>query len=71
MTNMRECLIELDIILCQKNNISDVHFHKYIKSKTNSDDDLPLEKAVNMFNAVLLINSVFNKNHNYYYYKCF
>ena len=31
-----------------KNNISDVYSHKYTKTKVNSDDDLPLEKPINM-----------------------
>ena len=28
--------------------------HKYTKNKTNSDDDLPLEKILNMQNLVIL-----------------
>ena len=36
---MREFWKELDITL--RSNISDVYFHKFTKTKINSDDDLP------------------------------
>ena len=54
-----------------KSNTSDVYFQNYLKIKINSDDDLLLEKTLNMHNAVILIKSLFNKNHNHYYYKVF
>ena len=38
-----------------KNNITDVDLHKYIKIKINLDDDLPLEKTLNMYNVVYLL----------------
>ena len=47
-----------------KSNISDGYFHKYTKIKINSDDDLTLEKAINMHNVVILIKSVLNENHS-------
>ena len=31
-------------LIMLKSNISDMYSHKYTKNKTNSDDDLPLEK---------------------------
>ena len=37
----------------------------------NSDDDLPLEKTLNMQNVVILIKLVFQKSHNHYYYEIF
>ena len=52
-----------------KNNISGVYSHKYTKIEINSDDDLPSKKSLNIQNAVMLIKSVFNKNHNLYYYE--
>ena len=42
-----------------------------IIAKIDSDDDLPLEKTLTMHNDVMVIKSVFNKNHNQYYYKMF
>ena len=33
----------------------------------NLGHDLPLEKTLSVQNVVILIKSVFNKNHNYYY----
>ena len=49
-----------------KSNISDIYSHKEMKIKINPDDHLPLEKTLNIHNAVLHIESVFNKNHNHY-----
>ena len=38
----------------------------------DSDDSLPLEKAMTFNNAAILIRSVFNKDkNNYYYYNIF
>ena len=31
-----------------KSNMSDIYSHKYMKIKINSDDDLPLEKSLNI-----------------------
>ena len=35
-----------------KSNVSDVDSHKYSKIVINSDDDLPLEKTINMGNVI-------------------
>ena len=35
--------------------------------KINPDDDLLLDKSINIQNVVILIRSVFHKNHEYYY----
>ena len=51
-----------------KSNISYVFSHNYAKIKVDSDGDLPLERTITMYNVVILIKSVFNKNHNCYYY---
>ena len=51
-----------------KSKISDVHSNRYTKIKINSDDELSLEEPVNIHNVVILISSVFNENHNHYYY---
>ena len=58
-------------LIMLKRNISDVYSHKYTKIKMNSDDDLPLEKPLNMHNVVILIKFVFNKNYNRNYYQVF
>ena len=58
-------------LIILKSNISDVHSHKYTKIKLNSDDDLPLQKAVNLYNEVILIKSAFIENHNHYCYHVF
>ena len=38
-----------------KSKISDVFSHKFTKIKNNSDDALPLEKAITMHNVIILI----------------
>ena len=37
-----------------------------MKTKIDSDDDLSLEKAINMHNVVIVFISVFNENHTHY-----
>ena len=54
-----------------KSNISDIYSHRYMKMKINSDDDLPLEKTLNVHNVLILIKSDFNKHSNHYYYQVF
>ena len=36
--------------------------------KMDLDEDLPLKKTLRLYNIIILIKSVFNKNHNLYYY---
>ena len=46
--------------------------HNYAKIKVDSDDSLPLEKTVTFHDILqILINSVFNKDINNYYYNIF
>ena len=45
-----------------RSNISDIFSHKYTKTKINSDDDLPLEKTLNILNVTILIKPIVNKN---------
>ena len=54
-----------------ENNFSGVYYHKYMKIKTNSNDRLPLEKALGMLNIVVLIKSIFSENYNQYYHQTF
>lgn len=52
------------MVFILKSNIPDFYSHKYWrKSNSNSDeDDLLLEKTLNMENSVTTIKSTFNKN---------
>ena len=51
-----------------KSNMSEDYSHNYIKIKIDSDDDLPLEKILNISNVVIILTkSSFNKNYNLYY----
>ena len=45
--------------------------HNYAKIKIDLNDSLPLEKALTLHNAVILIKSIFNKDQNHYYYTIF
>ena len=54
-----------------KSNTLDIYHHKYTKIKINSDNDLPLEKTLNMNNVVILVKSIFSKNQNHCYYQQF
>ena len=59
------------LLVMAKSNVAKVYSAKYTKNKMNSDDDLPLEKTLNMQNVVILIKLVFQKSHNHYYYEIF
>ena len=58
------------MVFILKSNIPDFYSHKYWrKSNSNSDeDDLLLEKTLNMENSVTTIKSTFKKNQSNYYY---
>ena len=49
-----------------KYNISDVYFDKYMKIKSNLDDNLPLLKILNKYNVLILIISDFYDNKKQY-----
>ena len=65
MKNLIEHLIKSDSYFAKK-QYSDFYSHRYMKIKINSDDDLSLEKTINMRNVVILITFVFNENHTHY-----
>ena len=54
-----------------KSGITCVFSSNYAKIKMYSDDDLPLEETLTLHNVIILINSVFTKNQNHYYYNIF
>ena len=64
-------LSRIKYLIRLKRDISCVVSYNYAKIKIDSDDNLPLEKTLNMYNILILIKSVFNKNHNHYYYQKF
>ena len=39
---------------------------KYVKIKFNSDDDLLLKKALEFYNMVIAVKSVFHEGNKYY-----
>ena len=58
--NMMSFAIELDILFCQKSNITYVFPHNYAKIKIDSYDSLSLEKTLTLNNVIIFIKSVFN-----------
>ena len=53
-------------LIKSKNNNSDDYDKKYNKIKFNSDDDIPLEKTLEMHEIVKVVTSVFNDARKYY-----
>ena len=47
-----------------KSGVAYVDSFNYVKIKINSDDGLSLENTLTLHKAIILIKSVFNKNHN-------
>ena len=51
-----------------KGNIADVYSYKYMNIKIDFNVDLSLEERLAIHEVVILLNSIFNKGHNHYYY---
>ena len=45
---------------------SDDYDEEYLKIKFKSDDELPLNKTVEIHNAKIVVRAVFHENNNYY-----
>ena len=43
-----------------------VYYNNFIKIGINSDDDLPLEKALNIQNAIAFFRPIFNNTYKQY-----
>ena len=39
---------------------------KYMKIKFNSDDELPLNKAIEIISMIIVVKTVFHENNKYY-----
>ena len=44
----------------------DNYDEKYMKIKFNSDDDLPLNKTLEILNMIIVVGAVFDENNKYY-----
>ena len=49
-------------LIRSKTNYSDDYDKKYMKTKFNSDDDLPLIKKLELRNLILVVRAVFHEN---------
>ena len=63
--------IGLDILKVKESGITYVISHNYVEIKIDSYDSLPLQKTLTLHNVIILIQSVFNKDRNNYYYNIF
>ena len=45
---------------------SDDYDEKYMKIKFNSDDELPLNKTIEIHNTTIVVRAVFHENSKYY-----
>ena len=54
-----------DLIRLLTKNLDD-YDEKYVKIKFNSDDVLPLNKAIEIPNTIIVVRSIFLKNNRYY-----
>ena len=53
-------------LIRSKNNNPDKYDEKYMKIKFNSQDDLPINKTLELRNVILIARSVFHENKKYY-----
>ena len=58
---MKNCWIKWEIIA----KISDVYDEKYTKIKFNSNDELPLNKVIEIPRMIIVVRVVFQKNKNF------
>ena len=68
---MMSSTIGLDILKVKESGITYVISHNYVEIKIDSYDSLPLQKTLTLHNVIILIQSVFNKDKNNYYYNIF
>ena len=45
---------------------SDDYNGKYMKTKFNSDDELPLNKTIEIHSMIIVVRAAFHKNNKYY-----
>ena len=65
LKNMKNCGIKSEILLDQQ-PITDNYVKKYMKIKFNSDNNLPLKKALYSHKMRLVLRFVFHEGKKYY-----
>ena len=58
-------------LISLKNGITYIFSHYITKIKVDSYDSLPIKKILTLYNVIIHIKSVLNKDKNNYYYKKF
>ena len=61
-----ELWIKIRVLIRSKTDNSANYDEKYMKIKFNSDDDLPLNKTLEIHNMIKVVRSVFHKGNKYY-----
>ena len=54
-----------DLIRSKTNNRDD-YDEKFMKVKFNLDDDLPLQKTLQLHNMIIFVKAIFNEDNKYY-----
>ena len=58
-------------LISEKRDITGCINHNFARTRIDSYNSLPIEKAVTFHNVIILIKSVVNKNENSYFYNIF
>ena len=61
-----DTICKIRYLINQKGGITYVFSHNYARIKVDSYDSLPLEKPLTLYNVIILIKSVLNKDQNHY-----
>ena len=61
-----DAICKIRYLINQKGGITYVFSHNYARIKVDSYDSLPSEKPLTLYNVIILIKSVLNKDQNHY-----
>ena len=66
MKRQEELRSEIRYLIRSKIDNTDDYHEKYMKIKFNSDDDLSLNKMLQLCSMIIFVRAVFHKNNKYY-----
>ena len=66
LKNMKNCRLKPDIYFRLRTENSDDYYEKYIKMKYNLDDELPLNKAIEIPTMTIVVRAIFLENKKYH-----
>ena len=65
MKNIKNCGVKSDLIKSMAKN-SNKYDEKYMEIKFISDNDLPLNKSIEIPSMIIILKAVFHENNKYY-----